>query len=407
MKGSLLAQEVAGQPRVSRLEVPQQLSEGRALPLDGRLPPDVGPEDGRELDQDRHALLMGDGSALRLWRSLAGGETAEELVVDELRDRRVLSAHRAVWIPFEPHRPELHGQRVEQQKPPNQGLTDAHDELDRLHCLDGPDNAGQHTKDTTLGARRHRARRRRLWEEAPVARDLRAGQEYRGLTLELVDRAVHQRLSKHLGGVVDQITNREVIGAVHDDFIASEDRERILGSQRDIVGDDLDVWVEIVDPFLRRFHLWLANVRCVVQKLALEVGHVHTVEVEDAQGTHPGRGEVHRRRRPEPTGPDHQDLRPEQLPLPLPPDVREDDVSGVTKNLVLGELTLRHWILTSSSTGSPPSKRKARSTGRSQSIRERMRYVTLGYAGTSSSVTGFTQCACARSVAEGYASVCV
>src|ERR1044071_3068023 len=45
------------------------------------------------------------------------GDTAELLVVDQLGDRRLLAAYRAVGVPADLHLVELHRQRVVQEQP--------------------------------------------------------------------------------------------------------------------------------------------------------------------------------------------------------------------------------------------------------------------------------------------------
>src|SRR5215210_2936986 len=60
------------------------------------------------------------GSATPLFRS--GGHAAELLVIDELGDRRFLSAHGAVGVPADPHFLEVHVQCVVQQQPSLEGL---------------------------------------------------------------------------------------------------------------------------------------------------------------------------------------------------------------------------------------------------------------------------------------------
>jgi hypothetical protein len=54
-----------------------------------------------------------------------------------------------------------------------------------------------------------------------------------------------------------------------------------------------------------------------VDDLALEVGDVDDVVVDDAERPHAGRGEVERGRRAEAAGAEQQDLRVEQLLLAL------------------------------------------------------------------------------------------
>ena len=72
--------------------------------------------------------------------------------------------------------------------------------------------------------------------------------------------------------------------------------------------------------------------------LALQVGLVHHVEVDDAERAHTGRGQVEQRRRAQAAGPHDQDLRVLQPLLPGHPDVRDDEVPAVPGDLVDGQL---------------------------------------------------------------------
>src|SRR5213083_1387765 len=59
------------------------------------------------------------------------GDAAELLVVDQLGDRRLLAAHRAVGVPADLHLLELHRQRVVEQQPALERLALAGQQLDR------------------------------------------------------------------------------------------------------------------------------------------------------------------------------------------------------------------------------------------------------------------------------------
>ena len=72
--------------------------------------------------------------------------------------------------------------------------------------------------------------------------------------------------------------------------------------------------------------------------LALQVGLVHGVELDDAERADAGGGQVEQRRAAEPTGPDHQHPRVLQSLLPDHADVGDDQVPAVATNLVAGEL---------------------------------------------------------------------
>src|SRR5262245_62724984 len=86
---------------------------------------------------------------------------AELDVVHVVRDRRVLAADRAVRIPPELDLVELRGERVEEEQPSDERLTDAERKLEGLVRLERADDARQHAEHPALRARRCELRRRR------------------------------------------------------------------------------------------------------------------------------------------------------------------------------------------------------------------------------------------------------
>ena len=142
------------------------------------------------------------------------------------------------------HLVELGRERVEQQQPADERLADLRGQLDRLVRLQRADDPRQHAEHAALGARRRQLRRRRLREEAAVARAL-VRLEHRHLALEAVDRAVDDGDAAPHGRVVDEVPRREVVGAVDDQVPAVvEDPVDVLRGQALAVGDDVDVGVE-------------------------------------------------------------------------------------------------------------------------------------------------------------------
>ncbi len=91
--------------------------------------------------------------------------------------------------------------------------------------------------------------------------------------------------------------------------------------------DDLDVGVQRADRLLRRVHLRDADARCVMDHLALEVGEIDDVVVDDPQRADAGRGEIQSGRRAEPAGAQQQDLGVEQLLLALRADLRDQQMA--------------------------------------------------------------------------------
>ena len=136
--------------------------------------------------------------------------------------------------------------------------------------------------------------------------------------------------------------------------------------------DDLDRRVDRAQMLQRGLDLETTDVGVGVQDLALKVGNVDAIEVDDPELADPCGSQVHRDRRAEPARADAQDARVEQLALPGPTDVRQDDVPGVALHLLLGE-RLGHVTVSSSSVTSPSTIENERSTGADRSASDRRR----------------------------------
>ena len=148
------------------------------------------------------------------------GHPAELDVVDELGDARVAPADGAVRVGADGQGVPGLAQRVMDEQPAGQRLTDAEEQLDRLGGLDRADGRAQHAEHPALGAARHRPGRRRLGEDAAVAGPV-ARPPHRDLAVEAQDRAPDVRLAEHDAGVVDEVAGREVVGAVDDEVVAA------------------------------------------------------------------------------------------------------------------------------------------------------------------------------------------
>src|SRR5262245_14075189 len=99
-------------------------------------------------------------------------QAAELLVVDQLRDGGMLTAHRTLRIAAQLVDAQLHAERIEVYHAADERLADAEDELDRFERLHAADQTRQHAEHSGFGAARCGARRRRLGEQAAVARSL-------------------------------------------------------------------------------------------------------------------------------------------------------------------------------------------------------------------------------------------
>ena len=118
---------------------------------------------------------------------------------------------------------------------------------------------------------------------------------------------MHQRQPQHDGGVVDQVPRGEVVRPVDDHIPAAQQLQGVLSAQPSSVRDDLDVGVERPDRLGRRVHLGTPHSGRGMDDLALKIGDVDVVVVNEPDRPHPGGRQVQGRRRPEPTSTDEQD----------------------------------------------------------------------------------------------------
>ena len=180
--------------------------------------------------------------------------------------------------------------------------------------------------------------RRRLGVEAAVAGPV-LGPEDAGLAVEAVDRAPDVRLAEQHAGVVDQVAGGEVVGAV-DDQVVGRRRSRIALSESSRSSWWTTSTYGLISPdrVAAPTRPWSGRCRTAVDDLALQVGLVDDVEVDDAERADPGRGEVHQRGRAEAAGADTEHLGVLEPLLPGHRHVGDDQVAGVAADLVDGQL---------------------------------------------------------------------
>src|SRR5439155_2827592 len=191
-----------------------------------------------------------------------------------------------------------------------------------------------------LRTRRGRPGRRRLGEEAAVAGPFR-WMEDGGLSLELPDRAIDERLVEHDGRVVGEVARREVVAAVHDDVERLEDAERVLGREPLAELDYLDVRVERLERHAGGLGLRHPDAVVRVENLTLQVREVDHVHVDEADRPHARGGEVEGRRRAETAGADAEHLGVEELRLARLAHFGKQEVAAVADLLLGGELPVR------------------------------------------------------------------
>jgi hypothetical protein len=134
------------------------------------------------------------------------------------------------------------------------------------------------------------------------------------------------------------VAGLEVVSAVGDDVVVLEDLKGVGGRQHGVVLDDVDVLVEALEHLLGGVDLELADGGLRVDDLALEIGLVDDVEIDEADGADSRGGEVKRQRGSEAAGADAEDLRGLELLLALHSDLGKDEVAGVAGDLFVREL---------------------------------------------------------------------
>src|SRR6266478_5864298 len=253
-------------------------------------------------------------SDLRNLHGRAGGlfaaHAAKFVVIDQLGNRRMRSAHRAVRILAQLELAELHPESVKQQQASHEIFPPAEDQLDRFHGLDGADDSGQNAEDAAFRAGRHKLRRRRFRIEAAVARTI-GHAENGGLPFKPENRTVHVWLSQQNAGVIDEIARRKIVSPVDDNIKVLEEFERIGAGQLRFERLDPNVRIEVRKARTCGLALRLAHVAGAKRNLTLEIGEIDDVKVYQSEFADPRSRKIQAKWRAEPV---HADFRHDEVP---------------------------------------------------------------------------------------------
>ena len=143
-------------------------------------------------------------------------------------------------------------------------------------------------------------------------------------------------LEQH-AGVVDQVARGEVVGAVDHDVVVLEDVEGVLAGERDFVLDDLHVRIDVQHVLAGGVELLAADVLGAVNDLALQVGEIDDVEIDQADFADAGGGQVQAERRAQSARADQQHVGGLELQLAFHADFGHDQVARVAEDFVLRE----------------------------------------------------------------------
>ena len=242
---------------------------------------------------------------------------------------------RIVRIPGITQRLEPHRSRIDHQQAADQPFAEADNLADHLKRHQRTKHARQRAENSGFSARRHSAGRRRFRKQAAIgriagsvgARLVRADRGERAI--EGADRRGDERLLCEIAGVGNEITCREIVGAVGDDVVARYQVDRIGRGQPQTVRFDVDLRIEFFHGIGGSFDLRPADVGRCENDLPLQIRQRHLVVVDDAKRADAGGCQIEQHRRAESAGADDQHTRCLQFCLPRTANLAQDDVTGI------------------------------------------------------------------------------
>ena len=157
------------------------------------------------------------------------------------------------------------------------------------------------------------------------------------MTLEAEDRAINIGLSEQDAGVVYKIARGKIVGAIHDDVVVFQNVERVFAGEMSFKEIDLNFGVQIVQATGGGFDFRAANVAGAEQDLALEIGEIHAIEIDEADASNARGGEIQAEWRSKTAGANAQNFGLLELQLPVHADFRHDQVTAIAQDFFLGK----------------------------------------------------------------------
>jgi hypothetical protein len=127
--------------------------------------------------------------------------------------------------------------------------SDAEKQFYGLCSLDETDYARKNAKNAPFGAVCDRAGRRWLRKQATITRSAKMWSEDTGLSVKAGDGSVDVCLLEEHAGVVCEVAGGEIIRAVNDYVVGSDDIEGVFAGKTGVVLGNLNVGIESEDAF--------------------------------------------------------------------------------------------------------------------------------------------------------------
>ena len=200
------------------------------------------------------------------------------------------STHRAVWVARQADVAPTHVTAIEHQQSADGCLARAAEELQCLRCLHTADDAHQRRKYSHGGATGLFKDRIR-WKNASVAGRLRLqGVVDRQLPIEADGGTGNQWHAMVHAGRINSMARCKIVAAVQHHISVCHQNIKARSSRPFSQRSDSEFRVDSQHRLASRLHLGLAHPRLRVGNLALQIGQVYRVVVNQGQVTNPGRG---------------------------------------------------------------------------------------------------------------------
>ena len=174
--------------------------------------------------------------------------------------------------------------------------------------------------------------------------------EHRKLALEAQHRRRDQRLPRQHAGIGDEEAGGEIVGAVADQVVGPDQRQGIGGGEPGLVGLHRHQRIDRPRGGGGVVDLGLADPGGGMGDLALQVGEIEQIVVNQADGADPGRGQIEQQRAAEPAGADDQHPGLTQFGLSDAADLGEQDMAGIAPDLVRIEIEVHARDMASATT---------------------------------------------------------
>ena len=110
--------------------------------------------------------------------------------------------------------------------------------------------------------------------------------------------------------VVDEVARGKIVGAVHDDVVVFQDVERVFAGEMRFESINLNIRIQVAQAIAGCHDFRTAYVFGAEQNLALQVGGIHDVEINQADAADSCGSEIQAEWRAESAGADAEELWP-------------------------------------------------------------------------------------------------